>query len=63
MRAIATIFLTNSLCAILDHIDQNSDLNPDQPGLLKFKETLIERIHQPSKEYPARLSDQSKRAA
>jgi hypothetical protein len=46
MRAVTSIFLTNSLCALLDHIEETPDLNPDLPGLVEFKDTLIKRIEQ-----------------
>ena len=46
MRAVTTIFLTNTLSAILDHIETTPDLNPDLPGLLEFKSTLLKRIEQ-----------------
>lgn len=46
MRAFTTIFLTNSLAAILEHIEQTPDLDPDLQGLLDFKTNLLERIEQ-----------------
>jgi hypothetical protein len=44
MRAITTIFLDNALCAILDHIEQTPDLDPNLPGLIEFKSALIKRV-------------------
>jgi len=52
VRTITAIFLRNSLCGILDHIDQTPDLDPNYPGLLEFKETLIKRIQQLHREDP-----------
>lgn len=46
MRAFTTIFLTHTLSAILEHIEQTPDLDPDLPGLVDFKTTLLERIEQ-----------------
>jgi hypothetical protein len=46
MRAVTTIFLDNTLGAILEHINQTPDVDPDLPGLLEFKETLVKRIQQ-----------------
>ena len=63
MRTITTIFLSNSLCAILDHIDQTPDLNPDLPGLLEFKETLIKRIQQLQREDGLQFPGPDTRAA
>jgi hypothetical protein len=53
MRAVTTIFLDNSLRAILDHIEQTPDLNPDLPGLVEFKNTLIQRVQQIRDQEPA----------
>ena len=44
MRTFTTIFLDNSLSAILEHINQTPDLDPDLPSLFEFKETLLKRI-------------------
>ena len=63
MRAVTTIFLTNSLAAILDHIEQTADLNPDLPGVLEFKETLIKRIEQLRNENHLRHSSKDNCAA
>jgi hypothetical protein len=63
MRAITAIFLDNSLSAILDHIDQTPDLNPDLPGLVEFKNILLQRIQQLRTEDQAGISGQSKHAA
>jgi hypothetical protein len=46
MRAVTTIFLTHTLSAILDHIEETPDLHGDLPGLLEFKSTLLKRIEQ-----------------
>lgn len=46
MRAATTIFLTHTLSAILEHVEQTPDLYPDLPGLIEFKNTLIQRIQQ-----------------
>ncbi len=46
MRAVTTIFLTHTLSAILEHVEQTPDLDPDLPGLIEFKETLLQRIQQ-----------------
>ena len=46
MRAFTTIFLTHTLSAILEHIEQTPDLDPDLPGLVDFKNTLLERVGQ-----------------
>ena len=46
MRTVTAVFLRNTLCAILEHVDETPDLDPDLPGLLEFKETLIQRIQQ-----------------
>jgi hypothetical protein len=46
MRAATTILLTHTLSAILEHVEQTPDLDPDLPGLIEFKETLIQRIQQ-----------------
>jgi hypothetical protein len=46
MSTVTAVFLRNTLCAILQHVDQNPGLDPDFPGLLEFKETLIQRIQQ-----------------
>ena len=46
MRAFTTIFLTHTLSAILEHIEQTPDLDPDLLGLVDFKTTLLERIEQ-----------------
>ena len=46
MRTITTIFLDNSLSAILEHINQTPDVDPDLPGLLEFKQTLLQGIQQ-----------------
>jgi len=46
VRTITTIFLDNSLSAILEHINQTPDVDPDLPGLLEFKQTLLQGIQQ-----------------
>ena len=46
MRTITTIFLDNSLSAILEHINQTPDVDPDLPCLLEFKQTLLQGIQQ-----------------
>jgi hypothetical protein len=46
MSTVTAVFLRNTLCAILEHVDQTPGLDPDFPGLLEFKETLIQRIQQ-----------------
>ena len=46
MRAATTIFLTHTLSAILECVDETPDLDPNLPGLIEFKETLIQRIQQ-----------------
>jgi hypothetical protein len=46
VRTLTTIFLDNTLGAILEHIDQTPDVDLDLPGLLEFKETLLKRIQQ-----------------
>ena len=55
MRSISAIFLSNTLCAILDHVEQTPDVAPDLPGLLEFKETLIRRIQELQREDPLRF--------
>lgn len=46
MRAFTTIFLDHSLSAILEHIEQTPDLDPNLPGLIEFKNTLLQRVQQ-----------------
>lgn len=62
MRAITTVILSNTLCAILEHVDQTPDLDPSYPGLLEFKETLMQRIQQLQGEDPLRRPGQVTRA-
>ncbi|WP_348261337.1 hypothetical protein P8935_16205 [Telmatobacter sp. DSM 110680] len=63
MRAITTVFLTHTLSAILDHIEETPGLDPDLPGLLEFKETLTQRILQLRNEDLPGFSDPHTRAA
>ena len=46
MRAFTTILLTHTLSGILEHIEQTPDLDPNLPGLVDFKITLLKRIEQ-----------------
>jgi len=46
MRAITTIFLSNTLSAILEKIEETPDVDQQYPALLEFKRTLIQRIHE-----------------
>ena len=46
MKAFTTILLTHTLSAILEHIDETPDLDPNLPGLLDFKATLLKHIEQ-----------------
>jgi len=44
MRAITTIFLSNTLSAILEKIEETPDVDQQYPALLEFKRTLIQRM-------------------
>lgn len=46
MKAFTTIFLTHTLSSILEYVEQTPGLDPDLPGLLDFKTTLLKRIEQ-----------------
>ena len=46
MRTVSAVLLRNTLCAILEHVDQPPGLDPDLPGVLEFKATLLQRIQQ-----------------
>jgi hypothetical protein len=50
MRSIGTILLRNALSAIVDHVEQIPDLEPDLPGLIEFKEIVIKRIQELQRE-------------
>ena len=63
MRAVTTIFLSNTLSAILEHIDQTPDLDPQLPGLLEFKSTVMHEIQQLRMEGGAGHSSGETRAA
>ena len=63
MRAVTTIFLSNTLSAILQHIEETPDLDPELPGLLEFKQTLLQRIQQLRNEDTLGVSDEGRCAA
>lgn len=63
MRAVTTIFLSNTLSAILQHIEETPDLDPELPGLLEFKQTLLQRIQQLRNEDTLGVSDEGGCAA
>lgn len=44
MKVLATILLINTLCAILDHIEQTPELDHSHVGLVEFKRTLSDQI-------------------
>lgn len=45
MKTITTILLINTLRATLEHVEQTPDIDPNYPGLVEFKRTLITQIH------------------
>lgn len=62
MRAFTTIFVTDALSAMLEHIEQTPDLGPALPGVLDFKTAPLKRVEQPGKDLPG-LSDHQAQAA
>ena len=46
VRAVTSIFLSNTLAAILETIQETPDLDPKDPALLDFERSLIQRIHE-----------------